>query len=145
MKQYLISEADREYLMGHLSGKPWNILRELKPITKSQAWAALAEFYGWDAESVLSMESVATIEAERDALHAEIAKMREQEPVMFAYQYDDGTWNDASHTMHSCGMKPLYAAPGAQPTQHDSDCATHNMPAYPAGPCDCSVSNGVKP
>ncbi len=23
---------------------------------------------------------------------------------------------------------------------HDSDCATHNEPAYPNGPCDCSVS-----
>lgn len=22
--------------------------------------------------------------------------------------------------------------------QHDSDCATHNAPAYPNGPCDCS-------
>ena len=21
--------------------------------------------------------------------------------------------------------------------EHDSDCATHNGPAYPAGPCDC--------
>ena len=24
---------------------------------------------------------------------------------------------------------------------HDSDCAVHNMPAYPAGQCDCSYSN----
>ena len=24
---------------------------------------------------------------------------------------------------------------------HDSDCAVHNMPAYPARPCDCSYSN----
>jgi hypothetical protein len=23
---------------------------------------------------------------------------------------------------------------------HDSDCAMHNMPAYPAGPCDCSLA-----
>lgn len=23
---------------------------------------------------------------------------------------------------------------------HDSDCAVHNMPAFPNGPCDCSVS-----
>ncbi len=23
---------------------------------------------------------------------------------------------------------------------HDSDCALHNMPAYPNGPCDCSLS-----
>lgn len=24
--------------------------------------------------------------------------------------------------------------------QHDSDCSLHNEPAFPAGPCDCSVS-----
>lgn len=23
---------------------------------------------------------------------------------------------------------------------HDSDCSLHNMPAYPNGPCDCSVA-----
>lgn len=29
--------------------------------------------------------------------------------------------------------------------QHDSDCAMHNAPAYPNGPCDCSVSiSGVR-
>lgn len=22
---------------------------------------------------------------------------------------------------------------------HDSDCATHNAPAYPSGPCDCAT------
>jgi len=24
---------------------------------------------------------------------------------------------------------------------HDSDCATHNEPAMPNGPCDCSLSH----
>lgn len=24
--------------------------------------------------------------------------------------------------------------------QHDSDCATHNMPAYQSGPCNCTLS-----
>ena len=24
--------------------------------------------------------------------------------------------------------------------QHASDCAVHNEPAYPAGPCDCHLS-----
>jgi len=23
---------------------------------------------------------------------------------------------------------------------HDSDCATHNEPAYPNGPCDCTLA-----
>lgn len=37
------------------------------------------------------------------------------EPVMWAYQYSDGSWHDASATEHSAGMKPLY--PDPQPTQ----------------------------
>jgi hypothetical protein len=28
--------------------------------------------------------------------------------------------------------------------QHDSDCATHNGPAYEPGPCDCSVSDAQR-
>ena len=27
-----------------------------------------------------------------------------------------------------------------EPPVHHSDCATHNMPARPHGPCDCSVA-----
>jgi len=31
----------------------------------------------------------------------------------------------------------------AQPeTQHASDCAVHNEPAMPAGPCDCGATTG---
>lgn len=26
---------------------------------------------------------------------------------------------------------------------HDSDCATHNAPAYPAGPCDCMPTQAM--
>lgn len=28
---------------------------------------------------------------------------------------------------------------------HDSDCAVHNMPAYPAGPCDCGLASLAQP
>lgn len=28
---------------------------------------------------------------------------------------------------------------------HDSDCATHNMPAMPAGPCDCGDVTIIPP
>ena len=28
--------------------------------------------------------------------------------------------------------------------QHDSDCAAHNMPAYPNGPCDCRLNKPVE-
>lgn len=27
---------------------------------------------------------------------------------------------------------------------HDSDCAVHNEPAYPVGPCDCSQAKGAE-
>ena len=49
------------------------------------------------------------------------------EPVMWAYQYSDGSWHDASATEHSSGMKPLYPAPhptqaqaGAVPMSHEA-------------------------
>lgn len=72
-----------------------------QPVTVPIAWATLAMHYGWSPDSVRSMESVATIETERDGLqrvndqHAEtivwqagriseltdeIAKMREPQP-----------------------------------------------------------------
>ena len=28
--------------------------------------------------------------------------------------------------------------------KHDSDCAVHSYPAYPAGPCNCSMSAEAK-
>lgn len=37
-------------------------------------------------------------------------------------------------------IKSLKKFLGEVPMHHDSDCATHNEPAYPNGPCDCSVS-----
>lgn len=39
----------------------------------------------------------------------------------------------------------LYAALGTfLGVIHDSDCAQHNMPAYPNGPCDCSITRGAR-
>lgn len=32
----------------------------------------------------------------------------------------------------------------SQPRRHWSDCATHNEPAYPAGPCNCGALAAVK-
>lgn len=42
-------------------------------------------------------------------------------------------------------LKTLASAPPPENVQsrkviQDSDCATHNGPAYGAGPCDCSLS-----
>jgi hypothetical protein len=38
------------------------------------------------------------------------------------------------------GVPSLIAALQKFMAGHDSDCATHNEPAMPNGPCDCSVS-----
>jgi len=46
-------------------------------------------------------------------------------------------------------LKRLVAAPPNRATprnlsEHDSDCAVHNGPAFEAGPCDCSLSKSRK-
>lgn len=41
----------------------------------------------------------------------------------------------AKHLQHS---KPSWDA-RLVPAQHASDCAVHNEPAYPAGPCNCGA------
>ncbi|GEM_PF-5856083 len=38
----------------------------------------------------------------------------------------------------------MTAQPEPNQVLHDSDCALHNEPAYPNGPCDCSVSRPLK-
>ena len=74
-----------------------------------------------------------------------------QEPVAHVYSFDhEGrpliAWDNAK------GIKigdKLYTAPLPAHCQciackdgilHASDCAVHNGPAYPAGPCDCGVA-----
>ena len=42
---------------------------------------------------------------------AELQMLAATEPVMFAYEYSDGSWHDASSTEHSAGMKPLFTCP----------------------------------
>lgn len=37
-------------------------------------------------------------------------------------------------------IEELEAAQSTKYTGHDSDCSVHNMPAYPAGPCDCRLA-----
>ena len=54
------------------------------------------------------------------------------EPVMWAYQYSDGSWHDASATEHSAGMKPLYPAP--HPTQAQAGAVPQRWKAVPVNP-----------
>ena len=37
-------------------------------------------------------------------------------------------------------LKKTYAELHASEIQHDSDCAMHNAPALPVGPCNCSAA-----
>jgi hypothetical protein len=37
-------------------------------------------------------------------------------------------------------VQKALAQPAQEPVKHWSDCAMHNGPAYPAGPCDCGVA-----
>lgn len=45
--------------------------------------------------------------------------------------------NNAAIRMTSMSGNSKRASP---PVEHASDCAAHNAPAYPAGPCDCGAA-----
>ncbi len=45
------------------------------------------------------------------------------------WESGEESWREPTHWM------PLPDGPA-----HDSDCSTHNEPAMPNGPCDCSLS-----
>lgn len=55
--------------------------------------------------------------------------------------YRDGVYSEAVHerwkSVAFTQADEILALVGAG---HDSDCATHNEPAMPNGPCDCSLS-----
>jgi hypothetical protein len=66
------------------------------------------------------------------------------------YNPSADTHNGANiHKLWAKEIKEALAQPENEPEQnhehrccpHDSDCAVHNMPAYPAGPCDCTYKN----
>lgn len=45
-----------------------------------------------------------------------------------------------AYRYYSGGGKIIMVCDGCGIDGHDSDCATHNEPEIPNGPCDCSVS-----
>jgi hypothetical protein len=49
-------------------------------------------------------------------------------------------WADVGKMMGEWLTKNQAAQPAQVPPAHDSDCAQHNMPAYPNGTCDCSIA-----
>lgn len=46
-----------------------------------------------------------------------------------------------SHETVDAAFRWLYSTVSSTERVHDSDCSTHNAPALPVGPCDCSVSS----
>ena len=56
-------------------------------------------------------EAQAEMLAEIKRLRAQLDAIAAAEPVMFAYEYSDSSWHDASPTEHSAGMKPLFTRP----------------------------------
>jgi hypothetical protein len=58
-------------------------------------------------------------------------------------EHCNGTWTEDSHTYNGgCCEADERADPLASaPVEHRSDCAVHNEPAMPNGPCDCDVSD----
>lgn len=51
------------------------------------------------------------------------------------------SWHDDQwQTGEDTWCEPTHWRAMPDPPVHDSDCATHNMPAMPNGPCDCSLS-----
>ena len=64
---------------------------------------------GWRCEC--STDDACRFARERDALRAQLDAIAAAEPVMFAYEYSDSSWHDASPTEHSAGMKPLFTRP----------------------------------
>lgn len=67
----------------------------------------------------------------------------------------DGHWPDHINKVNGytakqmqeyarAAMRPLETCqcPACRPVLHASDCAVHNEPASPAGPCDCAAGVG---
>lgn len=49
-------------------------------------------------------------------------------------------YNDTIHAAYKKGKEALALTPDMTAlVEHDSDCATYNMPAYPNGKCDCKL------
>jgi hypothetical protein len=94
-----------------------------------------------------AQEPVARIAALEAALNEIASAGMSPSPEMS----DDGktAWH-ASQAWRFIGIAAraieLALAPvGERCCYHDSDCAVHNMPSYPAGPCDCSLASLAQP
>ncbi|MDE5451355.1 hypothetical protein GWE18_00495 [Bradyrhizobium sp. CSA112] len=91
----------------------------------------------------------------REEAAALIERVAGKQPCDCVERSENGFWMDRCHCQNYgdkgqisswCTDMNAAAALRSIPemvASHDSDCATHNMPAYPNGPCDCSVSRSL--
>jgi len=127
-------------------------------MTKDEAWEMIdsALDHSYSEKDVMEIkealaqpaqEPVARITVLEAALN-EIASAGMSPPPEMS---DDGktAWH-ASQAWRFIGIaaRAIELAPapvGERCCYHDSDCAVHKMPAYPAGPCDCSLASLAQP
>jgi hypothetical protein len=72
--------------------------------------------------------------------------LREKVDSEWFYCREADSWHNPLGLESMPRVEPAF--PEAQPVPvdlHDSDCSTHNEPAYPNGPCDCSLSKSSPP
>ena len=78
------------------------------------------------------------------ALRAELAALKEQEPVSFQYQTRTGEWDDFVSARHytdtladgTWPIRPLYAAPVSEAKAQEPDCDRSACGDFSPGPCD---------
>lgn len=90
----------------------------------------------------------ATLRAELDAVASTLPGSYYMDPpdggsVTIAEQVgrmakDAEKWREREAKIESLKARGFLGSPLRD--AHDSDCATHNEPAYPNGPCDCSLA-----
>lgn len=69
------------------------------------------------------------------------ARHRKEEWAQHILRFCDEANVRAVHIRHCPSPAPVTGQPRC--CEHDSDCAVHNAPALPVGPCDCSLSEPV--
>lgn len=72
-----------------------------------------------------AIQFVAILEVLEECSDYAPAELRARAKNLLGYHTDHDTVSSLSSTTRG----------------HDSDCAVHNAPAYPPGPCDCSLSS----
>lgn len=114
---------------------------------------------GMKSEIDLLNQRIRSLEVERD--EAQFHALEADDRTARALDFIKATFGNAGSLIQALepprvdAPQPVDAAasvstmpinsPEPEPTKpiHDSDCSTHNEPAYPNGPCDCSASQPV--